>query len=315
MNEYIANECTQLASENIEDSLIYNIIKDFVFPFVLALIGALAAWFVLIKQLVSDKKKEKKTDKEDLENRLAYFSILVENAIENSKGQNDNIKTLISDMEHSGVNFVSLMKYPTYDLKIMAEKIDKENYLLSYLKFYSKKNKMKTLNEFKTILDSCGIINDVFIQINNDLESKQIFESNQKEKYFKNLDHWDDLFGGSLVHLKEKNDPLFYQLFEINKKSKQIKNIDSNRVFEAQFQNLLIPTLKILDKAHSEQIEFDENTGNLWTTTSSIINIYKNLERASSEIKNMLIQQNEFINSLIISLEKASEKLRKESLS
>lgn len=314
MNEYLTIECIQLVSENIEDSLTYNILKDFVFPFVLAIIGALAAWFVFIKQLVSDKKKEKKANKEDLENRLAYFSILIENAIENSKGQNENIKTLISDIENSGVNFVSLMKYPTYDLKIIAEKIDKENYLLSYLKFYSKKNKKKTLNEFKTILDSCGIINDVFIQIDNDLESKQIFESNQKEKYFKNLNHWADLFGKSLVHLKENNSPLFNELFKINKKSKTIKHIDSNKIFEAQYQNLLIPTLELLDKAHSKQIEFDEYTGNLWTTTSSIINIYNNLERASLEIKNMLIQQNKFINSLIISLEKASEKLRKEFL-
>ncbi|QDO94636.1 hypothetical protein FNB79_11925 [Formosa sediminum] len=314
MNEYILNESTQLASENIENSFIYNIIKDFVFPFILALIGALAAWFVLIKQLVNDKKKEKKTNKEDLENRLAYFSILIDNAIENSKGQNENIKTLISDIEHSGVNFVPLMKYPTYDLKIMAEKIDKENYLLSYLKFYSQKDKIKTLNEFKKILDSCGIINDVFTQINKDLESKQIFESNQKENYFKKLNHWADLFGTSLVHLKENNNPLFYKLFEINTKSEQIKNLNSNKIFEAQFQNLLIPTLEILDKAHSEHIEFDENTGNLWTTTSSVINIYKNLERASHGIKNMLIQQNKFITIQINSLEKASEKLRKEFL-
>ena len=308
----VSSEFIQLTSENIQESLAYNITKDFVFPFILALIGALAAWFVFFKQIVNDKKNEKKAKKEDIKNKLTYFSMIVNNAIENSKGQNENISLLITEITNSGINFVSLPKHPTYDLKIISEKIDIEDYFLSYLKFYSKKNKMSNLNEFKEIIDSCGIINDIFIQITNDLESKQKLEFKLKDDYFKNMDNWCDFFGQSLVYLNENKDPLLIELLQVNNNSETIKYISPNKIIKAQYEKLLIPTIKILDKAHSQQKEFDENLGNLWVLTSQTINIYNNLEGAAFQIKTMLVEQNNFVDEQISLLEKASLKIRKD---
>ncbi|MBP0903022.1 hypothetical protein ACFSKN_13700 [Mariniflexile gromovii] len=306
----ITTECFHLASVNLQDSLTYNILKDFVFPFILALIGALVAWLVFIRQIVSDRKNELNAKKEDIKNKLTYFSMIVNNAIENSKGQNKNIKDLIYQIDNSGIDSIPLTKHVTYDLKILAEKIDKEDYLLSYLKFYSKENKKKLLNEFKEILDSCGIINDIFIQINNDLESKQVLEFELKKNYNLNLDNWSDAFGGSLVYLKEKNDPLFFELFKIQENSNKIKHINLEKSIWQQHEKLLLPTLFLLDKAHSEHKEFDDNLGNLWILTNQTIHLFNNLEQASKQIKTMLTQQSELVNNQIAVLEKASQKLR-----
>lgn len=308
------NEVIKTTTENPENTLFYNIFKDFIFPLLLTIISGFGAWFLFIRQLLNEKKKNKQSINEDIKNKLTYFSMIIHNAIENSIGQNDNIEELVKKIENSDFNSIPLYKHPTYDLKIIAEKLDKESYLLSYLKFYKKDDKLKMLNDFKQIVDSCGIINEIFNQINTDLESKQIFEHNLKEIFFENIGECSDFFGKSLVKLKETNDPLFYKLYEINKASEDLKNFKENQIIKAQYELFLKPTLSLLDKCHSEHIEFDENTGNLWICTSKTINVYINLQTETIRLKTMLEEQNEFIKELIENLKKSSVRLRNDFL-
>ncbi len=308
------NEVVNVATENPENTLYYNIIKDFVFPLLLTIISGIVAWFLFIKQLLNEKRKEKQSINDDIKNKLTYFAMIIHNAIENSVGQNENIKELSIEIENSGFNSIQLNKHPTYDLKIVAEKLDKESYLLSYLKFYKKDNKIEMLEDFKQIIDTCGIINDIFIQINNDLESKQKFEHDLMTKFYEGSEECADYFGKSLVKLKETNNPLFHKLFEINKASDNLKNFKENQIIKAQYELFLKPTLILLDKCHSEYIEFDENLGNLWIRTSNTINIYNNLESETFRLNEMLKEQSSFINELIDVLKKSSERLRKDFL-
>lgn len=314
MIEKIINTLLILISQNIQETLMYNIFKDFIFPLLLTISSGIFAWFIFFKQILNEKQKDKETKEEDLKNKLTYFAMIIQNAIENATGQNDKVKQLILEMGNSEVNFLSLEKYPTYDLKILAEKIDKENYLISFLNYYSEKSKKDMLNDFKNIVDSCSIINDVFDQINSDLESKQLFENKLKEKFSQGIFECSDLFGKALVKWNEDKNPLFYKLFEISKKTNELKNYHENSIFEAQYRLFLIPTLLFLDECHSKNIEFDEIVGNLWTKSSDSVNIYDNLKSETTRLKEMLTQQNQFVIELIETLKKSSAMLRKDLL-
>jgi hypothetical protein len=310
----MVNEIVNVANENCETTFYYDIIKDFVFPLLLTLISGVVAWFLFIKQILNDKKKENQSKNDEVTNKLTYFAMIIHNAIENSIGQNINIKELSIEIEKSGFNSIPLNKYPTYDLKIVAEKLDKESYLLSYLKYYKKDNKIEMLEDFKKIVDTCGIINDIFNQIDSDLENKQKFEHDLMKKFYEGSDKCADYFGESLVKLKESNNPLFFKLFEINKASENLKNFTENQIIKAQYELFLKPTLILLNKCHSEHVEFDENLGDLWVQASNTINIYNNLESETFRLNEMLKEANSFINELIEVLKKSSDRLRKDFL-
>ena len=141
-----------------------------------------------------------------------------------------------------------------------------------------------------------------------------MFEHNLKEKIFENINQCVNYFGESLLALKANNNPLFYELFEIEKSSKNIRNFNGNQIIIAQHDFFLKPTLLLLDRSHSEGVEFDENTGNLWVFTSKTIDLYGNLEAETIRLKTMLEGQNIYIKELIEDLKKASYKLRNEFL-
>nr|WP_315156983.1 hypothetical protein [uncultured Flavobacterium sp.] len=309
MFEKIFSGLALLMSKNIQDSLLYNIIKDFVYPLLLTVLSGVVAWFLFIKQIVNDKQKTENSKEEDLRNKLTYFAMIIHNAIENAEGQNIKLFELINDIENAGINSVTLQKHPTYDLTLIAEKIDKENYLLSYLSFYSKNEKKEMLSDFKKIMDSCGIINDIFLNINANLNAKNMFEIELRKEFHESVLECADYFGKSLVKLKEINDPLFYQLFEINKNLEHLEHYSEEQIMPAQYQIFLKPTLELLDNCHRTQKEFDEDTGNLWNTTVKTMSIYHNLQSETLRLKAILINHNEYVNELIIQLKKSSEKL------
>lgn len=309
MLEKIFDGMALLLSQNIQNSLFYNVIKDFIYPLLLTFLSGVVAWFLFIKQIVSDRQKIKDSKEEDLRNKLTYFAMIIHNAIENAEGQNAKVLELVNEIENAGINSVPLQKHPTYDLALIAEKIDKENYLLSYLSFYSENGKKETLLDFKNMLDSCGIINDIFLQIKEILKAKSMLETELRKEFYDSAVECAIRFGKSLEKLKEANDPLFYQLFEINKNLENLENYREDNILPAQYHIFLKPTLRLLDNCHRANKEFDEDTGSLWTKTGETMSIYHNLESETLKLKTMLIDQNDYVNELITQLKKSSEKL------
>ncbi|MHC0445804.1 hypothetical protein ACWA1F_10340 [Flavobacterium sp. 3-218] len=310
MLEHIINGFAILITKNIQDSLLYNIIKDFIYPLLLTFLSGIVAWFLFLKQIVNDKLIAKNSKEEALINKLTYFAMIIDNAIENAEGQNLKVRELINEITNEGLQNRNLQKHPTYDLNIIAEKIDKENYLLSYLSYYSQKGKKEVLTDFKIIVDSCGIINDIFIQINENLKNMYTFEREMRAEFHDCARQCADLFGKCLVNLKEIDDPLFYDLFEISKKTEILKNYQGVEIMPSQYQLFFKPTLELLDRYHSMHKEFDEDTGNLWMVTVEAVNMYNNLEYEVSRLKEMLVNQNEYVDHLIYQLKNSSKQLR-----
>lgn len=299
--------------QNIQDSLWYSILKDFVFPFVFTSIGALVAWLVFFRQIIIDKKKEKDAKNENLKNKLTFFTMIVHNALDNVKGQNSYVKVLIKDLREKQNEILVLYQYPTYDLKIIAEKIDIEDYLLSYLAFYSTKSKINILKEFKEIVDNFAIINDIFIQIQNDLKSRHAFLTDLSAKYHNLTEECADLLGLCLKNLKEDRNPLFTRFFEVhNIQNKAV--IRENDIIKAQYIYFIKPLLELLDSLHTEKIEFNDVQGNLWIASGKASNIYNNIISESVHHATRATEDFDLVNKLISKIETASENLRKDFL-
>lgn len=293
----------------------YDISKDFIFPFCLTLVSALVAWFVFFKQIIEERKKEKQSKRFDLKNKLTYFAMIVHNAIDNTKGQTLLINKLIKTMNDDGINSAVLSKHPLYDLKIVTEKIDIESYLISYLEFYSNKDKLSTLEEFKKIIDSAGMINDVFNQVYADLNSKHAFNLELQKKFYEQLEESADLFGKCLHNFKVNKNPLFPEMWKIHQLLNSAKRIEGMEAILQQYNLFIKPLLEFLDSCNAKKIEFDMDTGNLWVISSKATNTFLNLQGETAHHKSRLTEDYKMLIELTSSLEDSSSKLRNDFLS
>jgi len=293
----------------------YDILKDFIFPFCLTLVSALVAWFVFFKQIIEERKKEKQSKRSDLKNKLTYFAMIVHNAIDNTKGQTLLINKLIETMNDDGINSAVLSKHPLYDLKIVTEKIDIESYLISYLEFYSHKDKLSTLEEFKKIIDSAGMINDVFNQVYADLNSKHTFNLELQEKFYDQLEESANLFGKCLHNFKNNKNPLFPEMWKIHQLLNTAKRIVGMEAILQQYNLFIKPLLEFLDSCNAKNIEFDVDTGNLWVISSKTTNTFLNLQGETAHHKFRLSEDYNLLIELTSFLEDSSSKLRNDFLS
>jgi len=296
--------------KDFHETFIYNVFKDFVFPLFLALVSGFLAWYFFFRQIMNERQKNTESKLTELRNKLTYFAMITHNSIENAKGQNSYLKLVIADFDREGINLIYWRKYPTYDLKIIAEKIDIESYLLSYLNFYDGKDKIQNLNDFKSIIDSCGVINEIFEMSNNDLKSKFEFDTKIKTEYTTILTECAKLFGESLYKHKTENNPLFKDLFNIHNNSQIIQSCPVEQIMKVQHEVFVIPTLNLLDSWHRDRIEFDNYTGELWIKVKEASDIFNNLITEAFRLRSMFAENYVYINRLILKLENSSQKLR-----
>lgn len=295
---------------DLEETLVYNVMKDFFFPIFLALMSAFVAWYFFFRQILNERKKDEAKKSEDLSNKLTYFAMIVENAIENAQGQNAFLKDMIVEIGQSGVNLISWHKHPTYDLKVISEKLSAEEYLLSYLSYYRDKNKRENLKDFKNIVESCVVINDIFISSAEYLEGKIRFDNELKRDFFDKIAEAADLFGKSIHKMREEENPLFTEMYKIHVRSKSMKEVSGNLLIPTQVNLFALPILQLLDKKQLEGVEFDEYTGNLWVVAGQAVNTYKNLQSDMERLKSTFSYNYSYAERLIARLKDSSEKLR-----
>lgn len=304
----------KLFIEEFHESLIYNIVKDFLFPLFLALISGLTAYYLFFRQILNDNQKSIQHKKEELKNKLTFFALTIHNAIHNSKEQNENVHELISELTKLEIDSRPQNIAPITDLKNISEKIDIENYLLSFLEYYSKGNKIENAGKFKTIVDSCGMVYQIFVQNDKFLEDKLKLEGEGKIKFSEKINQCAVLMGKILNKMQEEKNPLFSEIIKIyNDNNQKIKSYGRDFI-RGQYYILLKPLLELLDSWHKKQIEFDEDIGNLWLASKEGIELYEYLSRNNEILLNFLILNFEGVNDLIIDIETASGDLRKDFL-
>ena len=304
----------KLFIENFQESLLYSVIKDFLFPLFLALISAITAYYLFFRQILNEKQKELVLKNEELKNKLTYFTLTIHHAIQNAKEQNENVQGLISQLQKIEIDSHSLIIAPLTDLKNIVEKIDVENYLLSFLKYYSDGNKIENAGKFKIIVDSCGMINHIFIQNDKFLEDKLKLEVEGKMKLSEQVQECAGLMGKCLQKMKEDKNPLFTEMIKIHVDCNQKLSSFGNDFLRGQYYLFLKPCLNLLDNWNEKHIEFDENLGELWIGAKGGVELYNYLTVNNKILINHLNRNFNSVNELINDIEKASIELRKDFL-
>ena len=304
----------KLFIEHFHETLLYSIVKDFLFPLFLAIISAITAYYLFFRQILNDNQKIIEHKKEELKNKLTYFSLIVHNAIHNSKEQNENLKTLISELKEIEIDSRPQFIAPITDLKFIAEKIDTENYLLSFLEYYSSGNKIENAGKFKTIIDSCGMIYQIFLQNDKFLEDKLKLDSEGKIKFSAIVNDCADLLGKCLHKMNKEKNPLFSELIKIHNDINEKMYSYGEDFIRGQYYLIVQPCLKLLDSWNEKHIVFDEDLGNLWIASKDGFHLYSNMLRNNKLLLTHLINNFDSVKDLLIDIETSSQQLRKDFL-
>lgn len=304
----------KLFIENFHETFLYNLIKDFLFPLFLALISVITAYYFFFRQILNDNQKMIERKKEELKDKLTYFSLIVHNAIQNSKEQNKNLRTLITELEGIEIDSRPQFIAPITDLKNIVKKIDIENYLLSFLEYYSSGNKIENAGKFKTIIDSCGMIYQIFLQNDKFLEDKLKLDSEGKIKLSAMVNECANLLGKCLHKMHEEKNPLFPEFIKINDDANRKMNSYGDEFLRGQYYLILKPCLALLDLWNTRHIAFDEDLGSLWITTKDGVELYNNMLRNNILLLNHLKINFEEVENLVIDIETSSQQLREDFL-
>jgi hypothetical protein len=160
----------------------WDFLKDFCLPLLLGGLAAYMAYFIFIKETKRDKANEQTRKDEERNDKLIFFSALVESALRTSVQQKNNIKEQIRDIRKNNVEFHLMTQVPLYDLKRITEVLDLEDYLLSYTNHYHKDRK-SSVKEFKNLIACTDFLHDIFKQIIDQLQKGQVFDTNRKSRY------------------------------------------------------------------------------------------------------------------------------------
>lgn len=98
-----------------------------------ALIGTLTALIVFVLQVKHDRKKEKEHTDKLINQKLHYFSSMVESIVELAKIQSNHLKVFYEDQRKDTINMQLLTLLPDNDLKRFSEIQNHEEYYHAYL--------------------------------------------------------------------------------------------------------------------------------------------------------------------------------------
>jgi len=175
-----------------ENSILYNVFKDFILPIVLAIAAAITAYYIFVIETKRDTIKEGLRKQNEQNDKLFYFSTLVKSVIKSSINQKEHLDDLINKIEKDDLTFHLLTMVPQLDFKRISTELNLEEYLLAYTAHFDS-NRKESVKEFKEIIDSVDFLYSIFESYPNqlklshkiDLENKTKFQSLFKAAYDK----------------------------------------------------------------------------------------------------------------------------------
>ncbi|MBK7883606.1 MAG: hypothetical protein IPJ81_07205 [Chitinophagaceae bacterium] len=125
-----------------------------------AFLGFLGAYFIFIRGIKNDRKKERQRFKDEQLDKLKYFSILTENIIKISKKQSENYILYVNKIKLKPFEHHLLGNITNNDIKRATNKLNLEEYYLAYISRFG--NDKNTIKEYKDIISSFDYIDTIY---------------------------------------------------------------------------------------------------------------------------------------------------------
>lgn len=297
----------------VQDSLLYNCLKDFILPIIIAISGAYFAYYYFVKQNRIDKEKDETKKNEERINKLFYFTIIVEYALENSLEQLNNLKNLIEQTSKSPIELVLMVQSPMHNLKIITDVLNLEEYLIAYTNYYPENRKASVI-QFKNIFNSFTMLDGMFKQIPLELQEKYNIEIDGKKRIADIVPKVIDLLSIVLEEFRTNEIESFNELM------KQIHPYMSPNISQLASPDLIglnntlmLPISNFCDNYNFvKQNKMSDNHVELGLLTSECVSIYNTIIDKTKELIILLKAHEKEIFETIGLITINSEILRKD---
>lgn len=204
MIHFFLLQCQQSAPTNS------NWLLDKLLP---SLIGAGTALLVFYLTTKRDKKKEQKKKEDDRADKVIYLKSLLDNIINVTKQQRDNLVSHIEKVRQNSVDFQLMTFVPLTDFTRAIETLSKEDYYSAFNKFYKEKiNSSKTYN---SIISNVDYLHAQFVEVPEILRKSQQFDYERKLQYKELVDKTINMTGNILFQLRQNMPPVFQAMDNI----------------------------------------------------------------------------------------------------
>lgn len=187
-----------------------NYIIDKVLP---SLIGTGSALLIFYLTTKRDRNKEQKDKLEEREDKITYLKSLVDNIIVVTTQQRDHLSKHVRKIRENNVDFQLMTFVPLTDFNRAIEILNKEEYYLSYSKYF--KEKIDTAKTFNALQANIEYLDAQFFEIKEILRKSQQFDHERKEHFKELIDKSMSITGDILLQNKDDMPQIFKDIDEI----------------------------------------------------------------------------------------------------
>lgn len=301
----------------------YDWSKDFIWPIVIALVGAWVALKVFFNGVrvnqaaerarrdveLQDERNRKNQERND---KLLFFATILNNVINVADRQKKYMLEFIENTNKDQVTHHPFHKASLNEIRRVTNVIDTEQYLLSYTNFYSKDRK-EAVTQFSNILGNVDFLHDIFV--------------GQQEAINKGLDIYQRRINdfGSI----QKQTDIFLRNFYLNPNSlpkalylelkllydEYHKKCEENKSLYALFVDFLFePLEKFCLKCFSSGVSITQELRQLYEFTLAGISEFNLLKLSHLNLAQYFQDQTSDIEGCINQLKTITNHLRKDFL-
>jgi len=148
-----------------------------------ALLGALIPVIIFLLTIYYDRNKEKKKKQETINQRLRYFSSMIENISHTVRNQSKYLKVFFETQRQNTLDIPLLTQLTDKDLKRFSEFQNHEEYYHAFLnKFGDSSEILKEYRDFYLLVDFLKAMND---QLQERLMKSIQYDNERKKRYLK----------------------------------------------------------------------------------------------------------------------------------
>ena len=178
---FLLAETVQTANKDATTHSLYDVMKDFVLPVVVALVAAWIAYYVFYRGSQLEKQKTELQRRQTINDKLSYFTALLRSIYKTADQQKEFLMEWINLAKADDVNFPIMTFLTLQDLNRLIG-LDPEAYLLAFAEHFAG-DRPTAIKNFQKILNICDFLHDVFQSLKDQLKNGQEFDFERKTKY------------------------------------------------------------------------------------------------------------------------------------
>lgn len=264
------------------NSVWWHLGRDFLVPIGIAVLAGFIAYNIFVKETNRDKKKEQDRLDQLRDDKLLYFSTLVNSILQNSRQQQEHLSELINSIKNDGISFHLMIQVPLYDHKRVVELINLEDYILSFANYFHT-DRINAILEFQQIIASIDYLYSTFTHLIDVHLRAQNFDDARKIRFahlFASAYEKLQVFFVIFERADNNYSKEFFQCFETFSSSHQGNNSDISLYHFKFFKPFHAFFVKyILEKQPIRQEIFD-----FVAICKNAIQLYTEIEFASKDL-------------------------------